>query len=64
MAALDPRTARWRKSKRSTDVANCVEVALAGPMVALRDSKPPYRLTIPPPAWSAFTTALCTDEFC
>ena len=52
--------ARWHKSSRSTDNANCVEVAFAGPVVALRDSKNPTGsvLTIPPPAWAAFTTAL------
>ena len=54
----------WRKSSRSTDMANCVEVAFAGPVVALRDSKNPTGsvLAIAPPAWTAFTTALRTDE--
>lgn len=52
--------ARWHKSSRSTDKSNSVEVAFAGPVVALRDSKNPTGsvLTIPPPAWRAFTTAL------
>ncbi|GAB3454837.1 DUF397 domain-containing protein [Actinophytocola sediminis] len=39
MYALDWDTVRWRKSTRSSDVANCVEVALAGQVVGLRDSK-------------------------
>jgi Domain of unknown function (DUF397) len=60
MPALDLTGARWHKSSRSTDVANCVEVALAGPVVALRDSKNPTGsvLALPAPAWRAFTTAL------
>jgi hypothetical protein len=35
----DLSTARWRKSSRSSDQANCVEVAFAGPAVGVRDSK-------------------------
>jgi hypothetical protein len=31
--------ARWRKSTHSSDAANCVEVAFAGPGVGVRDSK-------------------------
>ena len=60
VAVLDG--ARWRKSSRSSDVANCVEVAFAGPVVALRDSKNPAgsALAVPPPAWTAFTTAVST----
>ncbi|MGH3857712.1 MAG: DUF397 domain-containing protein [Pseudonocardiaceae bacterium] len=63
MPALDLSGARWRKSSRSTNIANCVEVAVAGPVVALRDSKHPTGgvLAVPAPAWAAFTTALRTD---
>ncbi|MGH3923195.1 MAG: DUF397 domain-containing protein [Pseudonocardiaceae bacterium] len=65
MPALDLSGARWHKSSRSTDNANCVEVAFAGPVVALRDSKNPAGsvLAVPPPAWTAFTTALRQHEF-
>ena len=64
MPALDLSTARWRKSSRSSDKANCVEVAVTTGAVAVRDSKHPTGgvLAVPPPAWIAFTTALRADE--
>ncbi len=64
MPALDLIGARWHKSSHSTDTSNCVEVAVAGPVVALRDSKNPTGgvLALPPPAWQAFTTALRTTH--
>jgi hypothetical protein len=65
MPALDLSGARWHKSSYSSDMPNCVEVALAGPVVALRDSKNPAGsvLALPPPAWRAFTTAVRNYEF-
>jgi len=65
MPAQDPNTACWRKSSRSTDTANCVEMALTGTAVAVRDSKQPTgaTLTLTPRAWATFTTALRNGEF-
>jgi len=62
--APDLSTARWRKSSRSSDTSNCVEVAVTGPAVAVRDSKHPTGgvLIVPPRAWTAFTTALRDGE--
>ena len=41
MSALDLTTARWRKSSRSTNTGNCVELATPGLAAAIRDSKNP-----------------------
>ena len=64
MPALDLSGARWHKSSRSTDVANCVEVAITTRTVAVRDSKNPAGsvLAVPVPAWTAFACAVRTGE--
>lgn len=55
----------WKKSSRSTDQGNCVEVAALGTTCIIRDSKNPTgpALTFATAAWSAFTTGIYTGEF-
>jgi hypothetical protein len=52
----------WRKSSRSGTGTNdnCVEVAFAGPAVAVRDSKQPAAgaLAFPATGWAQFTGVL------
>jgi hypothetical protein len=64
MFAPELSTARWRKSSRSTNVSNCVEVAVTGQAVAVRDSKHPTggTLILTHRAWTEFTTALRNDQ--
>ena len=51
----------WRTSSYSGDNGGtCVEVGIAAPSVAVRDSKHPDSrlLTFPPATWNAFTAHL------
>ncbi|GDY32819.1 DUF397 domain-containing protein [Gandjariella thermophila] len=41
MSTVDVARAKWRKSSRSNNGGNCVEVAFGGTEVAVRDSKNP-----------------------
>lgn len=47
---------RWRRSSRSTNTSNCVEVLFARRAVDVRDSKNPAgpTLAFPEMAWLAF----------
>ncbi len=65
MPALDLSGARWRKSSRSTDTSNCVEVAVTAGAVAVRDSKHPAggALIVSPHVWTTFTTALRDGQY-
>ncbi|MEU4442517.1 DUF397 domain-containing protein [Actinosynnema sp. NPDC023926] len=62
MSTVDFSGAVWRKSSRSGGASNtnCVEVAFAGPAVAVRDSKNPDAATLAFPAvqWSSFLRAI------
>jgi hypothetical protein len=55
----------WRKSRRSGNGGDCVEVAALGEFVAVRDSKDPTGpvLTFPVPTWRAFVAAIRRGEF-
>ena len=58
---MDVTAVSWRKSTYSGDNGGaCVEVGLAAPAVAVRDSKHPDgpQLTFPPATWNAFTAQL------
>lgn len=58
-------SATWRKSKRSGEAGNCVEVALAREVVGVRDSKAPDggRLVFAPDAWRAFVESIKQGKF-
>ena len=57
--------ARWIKSGRSGNGGNCVEVALLGDGVAVRDSKDPDGpvLRFTRAEWAAFTDGVRAGEF-
>lgn len=63
---VDLTSAAWRKSSRSgPNCDNCVEVAFAGPAVAVRDSKNPARaaLIFAPAQWRAFIDGTQDGQF-
>ncbi|MER7849972.1 DUF397 domain-containing protein [Kitasatospora sp. NPDC096077] len=55
----------WRKSSRSNDSGNCVELALLREAVAIRDSKNPSgpALAFDRAAHTAFIRAVAAGEF-
>jgi hypothetical protein len=58
--SFDPTSARWIKSTRSNGGSgNCTEVAVAGDLVAVRDSKDPGPyLVFPREVWQRFVDGL------
>jgi hypothetical protein len=59
------RGAAWRKAQRSVPNGACVEVARAGGMLAMRDSKDPDGpvLMYTPSEWHAFLDGAKKGEF-
>ncbi|WP_019853328.1 DUF397 domain-containing protein [Actinopolyspora mortivallis] len=55
----------WRKSSRSTNTSNCVEVGWLADGTAVRDTKnrAAGHLTTTHAQWTAFLTALKTNRF-
>lgn len=60
MNNVDLSGAQWRKSTRSSGSGQCVEVAVVGCLVAVRDSKDPAGpvLTFSAPEWRALLVGL------
>lgn len=56
-------TSAWRKSRRSGDGQNCVEVASGNLSVLVRDSRNPSGavLAFGPGPWAAFVRRACSD---
>jgi hypothetical protein len=54
----------WRKSSHSSSNGQCVEIAHAGPDIAIRDSKNPDGpvLLIAPGQWHALLTAITAGD--
>ncbi|WP_214103387.1 DUF397 domain-containing protein [Acrocarpospora catenulata] len=65
MAAASGKRIDWRRSTLSGVNGECVEVALVGNAVAVRDSKHPSRspLLFTPGEWTAFLAGVRAGEF-
>ena len=65
MTAPESRALRWRKSTRSSNYANCVEIAFSGADVHTRGSKNPagQHLKFDQRVWSAFVQGIRGGRF-
>lgn len=65
VARLDLTDTAWRKSSRSSNYGNCVEIAFVGPAVAARDSKDPAgaALVFGAHTWTAFVGDVKAGRF-
>jgi hypothetical protein len=61
---MNPSGLRWKKSTRSSDSANCVQVAFDGSTVQVRDSKAPSgpHLHVSRVAWVAFVSEIKANQ--
>lgn len=61
----DASRAIWRKSRRSGNGNNCVEVAAMAPTIGVRDSKSPGggHLLLTRPAWAAFAASIKAGQY-
>ncbi|MFI5959333.1 DUF397 domain-containing protein [Cryptosporangium sp. NPDC051539] len=65
MTAPEFANAVWRKSTRSNGTGQCVEVAVLGEAIAVRDSKNPegHVLLLRPANWSRFLVNVKSGMF-